>query len=441
MNCSKILAVIMVSVCISPNTGLAAAPQSFEPAALQADLRFAIDTIERQHPRLEHSATRERLEAAAASIRGQLSRPMTQGEAWAAMAQLNPLLADGHLFIGLPNWREQSAAEVRQGTGFFPFEVELDGQGYPVVTAKLGGAATPFAGRRITRINGHDAQDVAYALLARMHGDTPAFRAALLSQRWWLGFAKLYGTPAVYDLQFAGSRISHRVSAGHVLPAILQQEADFGRLYSCRINADHTALLTVASFAWSDKAQFFKFTHDCFARIKAASTQRLVIDVSANGGGDDDMWKEGILRYIATKPYKQGSTYVKRESDGSLSSGSIETATAPAPGEALHFNGKVEVLIGPLTYSSAVLFSNVVRDYGFGGLTGTGNAARTQQSGGVQSVTLPNTGLVLSYPRFVLTPPSGAAVSRYLESTVPSGQLPRDQHRRSARPWPDIPAT
>ncbi|WP_443478478.1 S41 family peptidase [Novosphingobium aerophilum] len=422
MNCSMVLAAIVVSVCLLPNIGLAAAPQSFEPAALQADLRFAIDTIERQHPQLERSTTRERLEAAAASIRGQLSRAMTQGEAWAAMAQLNPLLADGHLFIGLPNWREQSAAEVRRGTGFFPFEVELDEQGYPVITAKLGGEMTPFAGRRIVRISGRDAQDVTYALLARMHGDTPAFRAALLSQRWWLGFAKLYGTPAVYDLQFAGSPMSHRVSAGHVLPAILQQEANFDRLYSCRINADHTASLKVASFAWSDKAQYFKFTHDCFAQMKAASTQRLVIDVSANGGGDDDMWKEGILRYIATKPYKQGSTYVKRERDGSLSSGSIETATVPTLGEALHFNGKVEVLIGPLTYSSAVLFGNVVRDYGFGTLRGVGNSARTQQSGGVQSITLPNTGLVLSYPRFVLEPPLGTSVPGFLEPTVPSGR-------------------
>jgi len=417
VNCSQVLAAIVVPACIFSSTCLAAAPQSFEPAALQADLRFAIDTIERQHPQLEHSTTQERLDAAAASIRGQLSRPMTQGEAWAAMAQLNPLLADGHLFIGLPNWRERSAEEVRKGTGFFPFEVKLDGLGYPVITAKLGGAATPYAGRRITQINGRDAQDIAYALLARMHGDTPAFRAALLSQRWWLGFAKLYGTPAVYDLQFAGSQTSHRVSAGHVLPAILQQEADFDRLYSCRINPDHTALMTVASFAWSDKAQFFKFTHDCFAWIKAASTQRLVIDVSANGGGDDDMWKEGILRYIASKPYKQGSTYVKRERDGSLSSGMIETATAPIPDEALQFSGKVEVLIGPLTYSSAVLFANVVRDYSFGTLTGIGNSARTQQSGGVQSVPLPNTGLVLSYPRFVLDPPSGAAAPRYLEPT------------------------
>ncbi|WIA57667.1 S41 family peptidase [Sphingobium sp. WTD-1] len=418
MNRSNFLSAIVAALCMFPANGLAAEPQSFEPSALQADLHFAIDTIERQHPRLEHSVSRKRLQTAVASIRTQLSHRMSQGEAWAVMAQLNPLLADGHLFISLPNWRAQTTDDVRQGVGFFPFEVELDGRGYPVVTAKLGGAATPFAGRRITWINGQDAHGIGRTLLARMHGDTPAFRAALLSQRWWLGFAQLYGRPSFYDLRFAGSQTPHRIMAEHVLPAILQQEQSFERLFSCDIKADHTAKLTIASFAWQDKSQFFQFTHDCFARIKATSAQQLIIDVSANSGGDDDMWKEGILHYIATKPYKQGSTYVKRERDGSLSTGEIATATDPALNEPLHFNGKVEVLIGPLTYSSAVLFSNVVRDYGLGTLTGIGNAARTEQSGGVQSVTLPNTGLLLFYPRFVLAPPSRGTAPRYLRAAV-----------------------
>jgi hypothetical protein len=57
-----------------------------------------------------------------------------------------------------------------------------------------------------------------------------------------------------------------------------------------------------------------------------------------------------------------------------------------------------------------------VRDYGFGNIEGTGRAARARQSGGVQNVTLPHTGLVLSYPRFVLDPPSGLSAPMYLQA-------------------------
>ena len=413
----KLLAPALVALLALPAS--AASAQAIEPAALQSDLRFALNTIEHQHPDLTHSVTKAKLERAAEKIRRQLAHPMDQGEAWATLAQLNPVLADGHLFIGLPDWRTQSADAIRQGTGFFPFEVKLDARGYPVITAALGGSATPLVGRRITRINGRDARMIARSLMARTHGDTPAFRAALLSQRWWLLFSKLYGVPAAYSLVLDGAGATQRVPAGHALPVILQQDASFERLFACRVDADGAAQLTVASFFWEDKGRFLQFTHDCFAHIKAAKTTRLVVDVSANGGGDDDMWKDGILRYIATRPYKQGSTYLKRERGGAVTASAIETTTEPVADEPLHFAGKVTVLIGPLTYSSAVLFSNVIRDYGFGTLTGIGGAVRTRQSGGVQSVKLPNTGLVLSYPRFVLDPPAGESVPEYLQPTMP----------------------
>ena len=65
------------------------------------------------------------------------------------------------------------------------------------------------------------------------------------------------------------------------------------------------------------------------------------------------------------------------------------------------------MLVGRLTYSSAVLFSNVMQDFGFAKLVGAGGYARTRQTGGVVNVSLPNTGLEITIPRFVLDRPSG----------------------------------
>ena len=66
------------------------------------------------------------------------------------------------------------------------------------------------------------------------------------------------------------------------------------------------------------------------------------------------------------------------------------------------------VLISPRTYSSAVLFSNVMQDYGFGTLAGTGGGARSTQSGGTQNIKLPNTQMTMVVPRFVLDRSSGS---------------------------------
>jgi hypothetical protein len=55
------------------------------------------------------------------------------------------------------------------------------------------------------------------------------------------------------------------------------------------------------------------------------------------------------------------------------------------------------------------LFANTVQDYRFGVVAGVGGAVRTRQSGGVLRLRLPNTGLVLTCPRFVVSRPSGAS--------------------------------
>lgn len=402
-------------------------------AGVRADLRLAVRTIELNHPDLSHSVQKRRLEAALRRIEHRLKRLVTQGQAWFALAQLNPVLADGHLFIGFPDWREAGARAVAKGSGLFPFEVSIDPTGNLRIVAVLGGGPTPLAGQYIQRINGQDAGQVVRALSARAHGDTPAFRSALLARRWWFYYAEAFGTPAMFeiDLKAAGRE---KVAASRENPAFLKQEGSFEQTYRCDIT-EKGAVLTASSFAWPDKAQFLAFTHDCFARIAALGVHRLIIDVRRNGGGDDDLWREGILHYIADRPYKHGSRYLKRvlqpqpgETPGEVVAGTIESAAMPPAVEPLRFKGEVYVLVGRQTYSSAVLFSNVVQDYGFGKIAGTGGAVRTRQSGGVQSLRLPNTGLLLFYPRFVLDRPSGAAIPTYVEPDLRIPENPLDEH-------------
>lgn len=403
----------------------AAQSQPIASAALQADLRLAVETIESTHPDLSHSVDRAAFARAVKDVEAQLTRPMSRDEAWAALSRLNPVLADGHLFIGFTDWRGESRAALQQGTAFFPFEVALDAAGNPTITAALGGGQTPLAGARIKRINGVDARTAARRLLTRVHGDTPAFRTALLAQRWWLYYWKIFGAPAHFDLELEGApQRKIRIPAGREVPAVVQREASFEQLFQCELLPDNSALLTVSAFFWSDKERFFAFTRDCFSRIRAAGAETLIVDVRQNGGGDDDMWKKGILHYIADRPYKFASHYRKRvlaayrngdEVTGQVVTGVVTSETPPALDEPLRFTGAVYVLVGPLTYSSAILFSNVVQDYRFGTLAGIGGAVRPRQSGSVQTLPLPGTGLVLNYPRFVLNRPSGNSEPQLLQ--------------------------
>jgi hypothetical protein len=398
--------------------GSVAGEPQFSPEQLRQDLAFIASEIRARHPDPAHSMDAAAFERSMRALRESLTTPLTRDGAWAAFATLNPLFADAHLIVAYPDWRGAAEAHLAAGGSFFPFEVSIAGDGTPIVTALLGGAPTPLAGRRIRSIDGADARERTAAVLARAHGDTPAFRTELASRRWFFLDWKLFGANADYEISFEGDGAPRRISASRATPAFFADEASFERQFAFELLPCGAALLTLSSFSWPDKPQFLAFTRDAFERIRSGGSRTLIIDVRANNGGDDDFWMEGILPYIADEPYRHGSGYRKRvlekyrdegETTGTVVTGEIEDWVHPEPDNPLRFEGKVYVLIGRSTYSSAILFSNVVQDFDFGILTGAAATARAAQTGSVQQSVLPNTGLVLGWPRFVLERPSGKA--------------------------------
>jgi len=403
----------------------APAPPTFTAAELRADLAAIGVALRDMPPDLAHTADPKAVANALRDLEARIGdgARLDRDAAWRLFATLNPILGDGHLFVGFVDWRADSREHLKSGGVFFPFEMQVSPRGELRIESELGGAADALAGAEVASINGIDAREVGAALLARVHGDTPTFRAALLSRRFWFYFWKMFGAPSSFELGFAGEKQPRRVAGSAALPAVLADESSFERQFRLELLPNDTALLTVSSFAWPDKEQFLAFTHDAFGKLRDAGAKNLIIDVRANGGGNDEMWIDGILPYLATKPYRWASRFRKRvvvadaakhEAIGDIVDGEVETWVSPQPGNPLRFSGRVYVLVGSATYSSAVVFSNVVQDFGFGTIAGTGGSVRTAQTGGTRRTTLPNCGLILVAPRFVLTRPSGAALPALL---------------------------
>lgn len=391
-------------------------------AQFRDDIAFVRAMIARMHPDPAFSTDPPAMHRALDQLAQELPPTLTRDQAWQRLATLNPLLADGHFMIGYPDWRGETAAWLAGGGSLFPVEVRVDPDGALMVDDDTGVAS------RIVSVNGVDAEVLLAALASRVHGDTPRFRSALLGQRWWLFFWKTCGTPARYELVLEENGVRRTVAlpGRRTLPRILQQA---GRTpYGLAIGADGSAVLTVDSFSLADPAPFLAFTRDAFARLRAQGVKRLTIDISANGGGDDVHWLEGLMPYLASRPYRTGSTFrgLARAPVGVPAKamlGEIGTWRQPQPDHPLRFDGQVQVRIGPGTYSSAVLFANVMRDFGFATLVGVGGAARQTQSGGVRDARLPHSGLALSLPRFILDPPAGASPGALLDAARPALDL------------------
>lgn len=388
-------------------------------AQLQEDLAFLKQSVASTHPDIAFSADEKKLEQAYASIERQFSKPMSRDQAWRVLAELNPVYSDAHMFVSMGDFDKEMQAHLDAGGGFFPFDVHVSHAGEVFITGEAGGGKSSLAGTRIDNINGVPARTVVRRLLAYTHGDTAALRANVLSGRWWRFYWRAFGTPSTFKLSVAtpaGLR-SMRLQASRALPTAIAHESDFGHNYRFEMLPNKVALLTVGSFLWPDKKLFYALTKDAFKTMREAGATSLIIDVRANTGGDDDMWKEGILPYIADKPYRHGSSFIKKviagresatEKLGEVVSGDIKTWEQPQPDNPLRFNGKTYVVLGRMTYSSAVLFVNTMQDFKFATLVGEPGAARVRQSGGIQSMTLPNSKWGVVVPRFILDRPSGS---------------------------------
>ncbi len=404
---------------------------------VRADLRFIEQAIAATHPDPGFSTDPAKLQAAYRDIAAQLRAPLTRDQVWRLLATLNPVFADAHLAITMPDGAGQCRTLFDGGGALFPYEVVVDAGGAVTIRAELGGGASELAGMAVNAINGMPAQRVAAELLARCHGDTPAFRASLLAMRWSFLYWKMFGAPTVFELTTADGRTLRVAAAAH-LPAYLAAQAQFDRQFALRLLPDQAALLTLGTFAWPDKQQFLAFMAQSFTRIREHGVRTLLIDVRDNGGGNDDFWIDGLLRYIADKPYRWASGYKKKviagrtspgEPLGAVIDGTIDKWVQPALSEALRFKGASYLLVGSNTYSSAILLANVMQDFGFGKLVGAAGVARVRQSGGTQNFVLPNTGLALGVPRLIFNRPSAALLPDLLQPDIvlPDSPLDRQQ--------------
>jgi hypothetical protein len=385
----RLLIVVLVTLAACAHAAGPAPGPTFSAAQLRDDVAALARALRDMPPDLAHSADPQQVTAALGSLERQIdaTAPLDRDAAWRLFATLNPLLGDGHLFVGFVDWRADARAHLAAGGVFFPFEMQVAPHGELYVRRALGGAPDALDGDRVQAINGVDAGTVSGALLARVHGDTPAFRAALLSRRFWFYYWKVYGSPAVFDLAIAGQKDSRTVAGSAALPAVLADEDSFERQFRLELLPNDAALLTVSSFAWGDKQQFLAFTHDAFATLRAAKPYR---------------WASRFRKRVVVADER------KHEAVGDIVNGEVETWIPPQPENPLRFSGRTYVLVGTATYSSAIVFSNVMQDFGFGIIAGTGGSVRSATTGGTRRTTLPNCGLIVIAPRFVLWRPSGA---------------------------------
>lgn len=364
------------------------------PERVQADAAFLVETLRKIHPAFRDIGGEE-YAAAIMEVVSSIEAPMTRGEIYRALAPLNGRLQDGHTYLREP--AEERAAYEAAGGRYLPFTVSLTPNGL-FIDQSLVGNGQFQAGDRIASVNGLTAEIATVFALESDSGESLALRAAYASRNfhrhlWAMGVTSPFSIKVVRN----GETILTQ-HEGLTAQELREGGSAQSRENSFEILENGLGLLTFSNMPAPD-SEFRSFLTDSFAAMRAAGAKDMIIDLRNNGGGDSRAG-DVVMSYLTTDKLPsvayvdvKVTDEIKRYYRTLLPDGFqwlplhqaipiLRQIQNTAPGESFRFHpdaarpkprrktpkdafvGNLYVLIGPRTYSSAVIFAAPLKHFG-----------------------------------------------------------------------------
>ncbi|MBI3792999.1 MAG: hypothetical protein HY275_19260 [Gemmatimonadetes bacterium] len=368
---------------------------------------------------------------------------VTRAAAWRDLSRVLATMGDGHTSLWLAN--DEVQAGLSRGLRAFPLGVTRTEAGVVVVAVLGADSARVAVGERLLRVGDQPVEAVVHTLGEAAPAELEAFRDRVVlgsfGPRLWLE-----GVRPPLDVTVAGADGRERAVR---LAGATQEE--FARRPAARPREALTVRRTADSVLVIDFTSMGSAPGPLRARLDsafdAARTEGLravVVDLRRNGGGNSQQGTM-LLSYVTSKPLVEGIRKEWRASrrykqrfasgvtpllrtwfpfswidgqlgglfsvpDGDMATMHMETPEPP-PANARRIERPLCVLIGPSTFSSAMMLANTVRLSGVGTLIGEPTGEPPNSHGEVFSFVLPRFGLAgqVSSARFVLDPDTAAA--------------------------------
>ncbi len=404
-----------------------------------------------------------------------LDKPMTKFEAEIRFEQFAANIHMGHARVDFPyaDWNQYR----KDGGKAFPLAIRIIGD--KVYVAQNGSgldAVTP--GDEIVTMNG----DTMQAWLARaerhVSAETHYMAGTLLEYDFPLYVWVELGDVPGFDLSLR--KADGRLVTLHVPARTSVEMKRFKDMQPLSLSLDvpmreakmldsRTAYLRPGPFynadaktgadEW-DVSGFRDFIDGAFRKFNAAGADRLIIDLRGNPGGDN-LFSDVMIAWFADKPFRFYSQFKVRVSPESTKANAdrirndaaaagpvsqqyarlyagakngdvVDFDMAPAqprPGE--RFKGEVFLLIDRQSYSNTVSVAALVQDYKFGTVLGEATSDMATTYGAMETFSLPNTGIVVGFPKAHIVRPNGDLRSRGVTPdiaiAIPVVQTPADE--------------
>jgi len=320
---------------------------------------------------------------------------------------------DGHTSV---QWQFQPNEENTHGKRFPPFLLGYD-NGRFVVT---GSTDKSMDGLEIVSVNGAPIREFLRPILDRCSGETLVFKTVRFThnQAFWYSFSGLLAsTPALsLVLRNAQGKQSERSVETVSLADFrklkdksleqLQQRFSQGARVQF-LDSDRIAYFIYPAFHYNDDEK--KKIDGIFQEIKTRKSHDLIIDIRGNGGGTSNIG-DFIFTYLHEGEFCSFSKGRARLSEEVLSSVARDwgiPADAEIEGQIVtqrienesltkpraFFTGRTFLLVDNGSFSSAVGFAAMFRDYGIGEILGYETGGVPNSFGDQYSFNLKNSGI------------------------------------------------
>jgi C-terminal processing protease CtpA/Prc len=420
----------------------------------QSDLNLLYDALKKIHPGLYEFISPDSFGLKWNIIFEQNAQPIHSYDLYVKIRRLTASIKDGHTVVFAP--RPVMKEIIKKGN-FFPFTVKFFNQKVHIYR-NLSSDTSLQAGYEILRVNQIPIIDFANSLLEHIAADgyNPGFQRTVIERYFHFYLAERIGFPDSVKVYFKNKQeqILEKTIKLETFETLKkrtrirypeEQKADKQPPIRLEWKYDSAlACLIIDAFDWKKgiSGNFRKTLHQKFKEISLCSPKALAIDLRQNGGGQillsarlfsyfcDSIFPLMAYTQINQKRFKvqadRNKTYTFRpfgwfnglwiEKKEKTALFQIRPAfTYNNPVKNYKYKGKVFVLTGPNTFSSAAFFSSLAYRY-------TNAVFVGQETGGGYYGTSAGTWVKLTLPHSKITVQIPTILFRLNVSGVPFGR-------------------
>lgn len=388
-------------------TSVWAQEQYITKAELLSDIDYATSALEESHFNLYAYSSKVDFQNNVTNIEGEInSDSISMFEAHRYLQRIVAGANNAHTRIEFPASFYFNYAE--NGGTVFPLELAFEA-GKVYVRKNL--SKTDIAvGSEITKIDNRPISEILQGIYPLISGEDLAMKNAQLEALsfpryyWWA-----YGSKKEFEVTINGQSIT--LQSITAMEDFEYTREDFMFNEPLFKYYDKTAYLRPGGFG-GDQKYYESFIDSSFADIKKSSTQRLILDLRNNPGGDDS-FSNYLVSYIADRPFKwnakfelKNSSFLKEHVRKHMDTTSVYWQTILEKGdeevfeyqfedyepqaEHKRFKGEVIVLVNRQSYSQSTVTAAQLQDYGWALIVGEETAEYANLFASLFSFKTPN---------------------------------------------------